>query len=134
MVYLAIKFVKRVVYLFRCSQSIMHWTVIQFTLTYKLNFGMNYFDASMLLRKPGYWISKIHEQQWLRFPVSRRIKASRGDKKHNVNSKSNRKHTIYFLHVGCFRKKKILSVAFLKDYEVVGIIRELNKLLLLSLE
>ena len=67
---------------------------------------MNYFDASTLLRKPGYWISNINEQQWLRYPVSRRIKASRGDKKHNVNLKSNIKHKIYFLHVGCFRKKK----------------------------
>lgn len=55
MFYLIIKFVNRVVCLFHGSLSIMHWTLIEFTLTYKLNFVASYFDANMLLRKPRYW-------------------------------------------------------------------------------
>ena len=55
MIYLKIKFVNRAVCLFHCSLSFMYWTLIEFTLTYKLNFVASYFDANMLLRKPRYW-------------------------------------------------------------------------------
>ena len=55
LVYLKIKLVNRVVCLFHCSLSFMPWTLIEFTLTYKLNFVASYFDANMLLRKPRYW-------------------------------------------------------------------------------
>ena len=132
MVYLKIKFVNRVVCLFHCSLSIMHWTLIEFTLTYKLNFVASYFDANMLLWKSRYWNIKYIRSTKAAIScfatnqrLSRRWKTTIQTIKSNINMQSissmwavfEKKNTLY-----CFlRTKKWLElyVSWISYYFVI---------------